>query len=89
MIIPKLKKGGMYYVEWNDTLIRSDWTEDDTDDFLKDSHTVRFMGWYAKRDKESLVFVMHCDMPPGKVVGERIKVPKGMISNIKKLSFAE
>jgi hypothetical protein len=89
MIIPKLKKGGMYYVEWNDTLIRSDWTEDDTDDFLKDSPTVRFMGWYAKRDKESLVFVMHCDMPPGKVVGERIKVPKGMISNIKKLSFAE
>ena len=89
MKIPRLKKGGMYYVEWNDTLIRSDWTEDDTDDFLKDPPTVRFMGWYSKRDKESLVFVMHGDIPPGKVVGERIKIPKAMIKLIRKLSFSD
>ena len=89
MRIPRLKKGGMYYVEWNDTLIRNDWADDDTDDFLKDPPTVRFMGWYMKRDKESLVFVMHCDIPPGKVVGERIKVPKAMIKSIRNLSFTD
>ena len=89
MKIPRLKKGEKYYVEWDDTLIRNDWTDDDTDDLLKDTPTVRFMGWYSKRDKDALVFIMHSDIPPGKVVGERIKVPKGMLRKIKRLSFAE
>ncbi len=87
MKIPKLKKGEPYYVEWDDTLIRSDWTDDDTEDFLNDPPRVRFMGWYARRDNNALVFIMQGDVPPGKVVGERIKVPKGMIREIKLLSF--
>ena len=87
MKIPKLKKGEKYYVEWDDTLIRSDWTDDDTEDFLRDPPRVRFMGWYSRRNKDALVFIMQSDVPPGNVVGERIKVPKGMIREIKLLSF--
>ena len=89
MRLPKLVKGEKYYVEWDDTMIRSDWSDDDTEDLLKESPTVRFMGWFSKRDKDAIVFVLHGDIPPGKVVGERIKVPKGMIRRIKKLTFIE
>ena len=40
----------MYYVEWDDTVMRNDWSEDDTTEFLEDSPRVRFMGWFVRRD---------------------------------------
>jgi hypothetical protein len=85
----RLKKGEMYYVEWDDTLIRNDWSEDDTNEFLEDSPRVRFMGWFVKSDKKAKIFILQSDVPPGTVVGERIKVPIGMIRVIKRLKFAE
>jgi len=85
----RLKKGEMYYVEWDDTLIRNDWSEDDTNEFLEDSPRVRFMGWFVKSDKKAKIFILQSDVPPGTVVGERIKVPIGMIRVIKRLEFAE
>ena len=85
----RLKKGEMYYVEWDDTLIRNDWSEDDTREFLVDSPRVRFMGWFVKSDKKAKIFILQSDVPPGTVVGERIKVPVGMIRVIKRLQFAE
>ena len=36
MKLPRFTKGGMYYVEWDDTLIRNDWADDDTEDLLND-----------------------------------------------------
>ena len=89
MKLPRFTKGGMYYVEWDDTLIRNDWADDDTEDLLNDPPTVRFMGWFSKRDKDAVVFILHGDIPPGNVVGERIKVPKGMIRKVIKLEFSE
>lgn len=86
-MIPRLSKGKPYYVQWDDTLIRSDWTENDTNNFLEELPTVEFMGWYAGRSKDALVFIMHRDTPPGKVVGERIKVQKGMIKSILKVDI--
>jgi hypothetical protein len=85
----RLKKGEMYYVEWDDTLIRNDWSEDDTTEFLADSPRVRFMGWFVKSDKKAKLFILHGDVPPGTTVGERIKVPSGMIRVIKRLQFVE
>jgi len=85
----RLKKGEMYYVEWDDTLIRNDWSEDDTNEFLEDSPRVRFMGWFVKSDKKAKIFILQSDVPPGTVVGERIKVPIGMIRVIKRLEFVE
>ena len=85
----RLKKGEMYYVAWDDTLIRYDWSEDDTSEFLEDSPRVRFMGWFVKSDKKAKIFILQSDVPPGTVVGERIKVPVGMIRVIKRLQFAE
>jgi predicted RNA-binding protein (virulence factor B family) len=85
----RLKKGEMYYVEWDDTLIRNDWSEDDTNEFLEDSPRVRFMGWFVKSDKKAKIFILQSDVPPGTVVGERIKVPIGMIRVVKRLKFAE
>jgi len=79
----------MYYVEWDDTLIRNDWSEDDTNEFLEDSPRVRFMGWFIKSDKKAKIFILQSDVPPGTVVGERIKVPIGMIRVIKRLEFVE
>jgi len=79
----------MYYVEWDDTLIRNDWSEDDTNEFLEDSPRVRFMGWFVKSDKKAKIFILQSDVPPGTVVGERIKVPIGMIRVVKRLKFAE
>ena len=85
----RLKKGEMYYVEWDDTLIRNDWSEDDRSEFLEDSPRVRFMGWFVKSDKKAKIFILQSDVPPGTVVGERIKVPIGMIRVVKRLKFAE
>jgi len=85
----RLKKGQMYYVEWDDTVVRSDWSDDDTNEFLADSPRVRFMGWFVKSDKQAKVFVLQGDVPPGTVVGERIKVPTGMIRVIKRLQVME
>ena len=76
---PKLKKGKPYYVVWDDTMIRNDWADNDTEDFLNDPPTTEFMGWYDGMNSKAYVFIMHRDAPPGKVVGERITVPKGMM----------
>ena len=85
----RLKKGEMYYVEWDDTLIRNDWSEDDTSEFLEDSPRVRFMGWFVKSDKKAKIFILQSDVPAGTVGGERSKVPVGMIRVIQRLQFAE
>jgi hypothetical protein len=85
----RLKKGAMYYVEWDDTLIRNDWSEDDTTEFLEDSPRVRFMGWFVRSSAQAKIFLLQGDVPPGTTVGERIKVPTGMIRVIKRLIFAE
>jgi hypothetical protein len=85
----RLKKGAMYYVEWDDTMIRNDWSEDDTTEFLEDSPRVRFMGWFVRSSPQAKIFILQGDVPPGSTVGERIKVPTGMIRVIKRLMFAE
>ena len=85
----RLKKGAMYYVEWDDTIIRNDWSEDDTTEFLEDSPRVRFMGWFVRSSTQAKIFILQGDVPPGTTVGERIKVPTGMIRVIKRLIFAE
>ena len=62
----RLKNGAMYYVEWDDTVIRN-----------------------VKSDKQAKLFILQGDIPPGTTVGERIKVPSGMIRVIKRLQFVE
>ena len=88
MKIPRLKKGSPYHVKWDDTMIRNDWTDNDTTEFLADPPDTEFMGWYDGMNLKAYVFILHRDVPPGKIVGERAKVPKGMIQSAVLLSPA-
>lgn len=83
----RLKIGQPYHVTWDDAMVRTNWADNDTKDFLDDPPDTEFMGWYDGTNKKALVFIMHRDVPPGKVVGERIKVPKGMVKTVKHLCY--
>lgn len=88
MKLKRLKKGSPYYVEWDDTMIRNDWSDNDTKDFLEDPPSTEFMGWYDGMNKKAYVFIMHRDVPPGKTVGERIKIPKKMMVSAKGICYS-
>lgn len=87
MKIPRLKTGSIYHVVWEDALARTDWADADYKEMLEDPPLVQLVGFYQGRSKQAILMVFQKDHNDGPVVGERIKIPVGMVHDIKELTF--
>jgi len=54
---------------------------------LEDPPLVQLVGFYQGRSKQAILMVFQKDHNDGPVVGERIKIPVGMVHDIKELTF--